>query len=352
MFPLPSTAPSEPRPSPRHRVPAICGDFRNGRAAKGGTQGAFALGPGMRNEVRRHQELARLAARQFGVVTWEQLRELGYTKATISRAVTAGRLHALHRTVFAVGHDGLNRHGLCLAAVMFRGDGALLSYQSAVWLWGLERTLELPVNVSVRWRGHRQKTLGLHHCPALRDDDIAATERIPVTAVPRTLLDYASTAKTYRLERAIDRADRLDLLDPVAVDRIVEEVRGHAGRRRLQRAMTIYREKGFTRSGGEKRLLSLLADAEIRRPAVNTFIEGYEIDFFWEKERFAIELDSWEHHQGRRSFEEDRKRQDDLALSGIDLVRITGSRLKHEPRKVVLRVAEHLERRRTECVRS
>jgi very-short-patch-repair endonuclease len=306
----------------------------------------------MRNEVRTHHELARLAARQYGVVTWDQLRRLGYTKAAVSRAVSAGRLHALHRTVFAVGHDGLNRHGLCLAGVMFRGEGALLSYQSAVWLWGLERTLELPVHVSVRWRGHGRDALGLHHCPALREEDMATTELIPVTAVPRTLLDYASTAKTYRLERAVDRADRLDLLDPVAVDRIIDEVRGHAGRNRLRRAMVIYREKGFTRAGGEKRLLALLADAGIVRPAVNTFVEGYEIDFYWERERFAVELDSWEHHRSRRSFEQDRKRQDDLAMTGIEIVRITGHRLKHEPRQVVARIAGHLARRRSERVRS
>jgi hypothetical protein len=300
----------------------------------------------MRNEVRTHQELAGMAARQFGVVSWDQLRGLGYTKAAISRAVSAGRLHALHRTVFAVGHQGLNRHGLCLAAVMFRGEGALVSHQSAVWLWGLERTLELPVHVSVRWRGHAQDAIGLHHCPALRDMDTAATERIPVTAVPRTLLDYASEARTLRLERAIDRADRLGLLDLAAVDLITDEVRGHRGRGPLRRAMIIYREKGFTRSGGEKRMLAALADAGIQRPAVNSFVDGYELDFYWESERLAVELDSWEHHRGRRSFEEDRKRQDDLSMAGIETIRITGTRLKREPRNVAKRLGEHLERRR------
>ena len=154
-----------------------------------------------------------------------------------------------------------------------------------------------------------------------------------MTAVPRTLLDYASTAKQYRLEAAIDRADRLDLLDPAAIDRITDEVRGHRGRAPLRRAMTIYREKGFTRSGGEKRMLAALADAGVPRPAVNNFIEGYELDFYWERERFAVELDSWEHHRSRRSFEEDRKRQEELAMAGIEMIRITGTRLKREPRQ-------------------
>jgi very-short-patch-repair endonuclease len=290
--------------------------------------------------------MAALAASQFGILTRDQLADLGYTDHMVDHALRTGRLQAWHRNVFAVGHGGLSPHGLCQAAVLFRGKGALISHQSAIWLWGLERKLEIPVNVSVRWRGHQQGTIGLHHCPALRDEDFSTTERLPVTSVPRTLLDYAATAKTYRLETAIDRADRLDLLDPAAVDRITEEVRGHRGRRRLQNAITIYREVGFTRSGGEKRLLASLADVGVRRPAVNTFVEGYELDFYWEPERFAVELDSWEHHRTHRSFEGDRKRQDELAMAGIETIRITGTRLKHEPHQVARRIGEHLDRRR------
>jgi hypothetical protein len=295
--------------------------------------------------VRTHQKLANLAARQYGIVTRDQLTELGYTDRMVDHALQTGRLQAWHRNVFAVGHGGLSPHGLCMAAVMFRGEGALISYQSAVWLWGLERRLEIPVNVSVRWRGHSQEAIGLHHCPALRGEDLSKTEGLPVTAVARTLLDYASTAKQYRLEAAIDRADRLDLLDPGAIDRITDEVRRHRGRRRLQAAIEIYRETGFTRSGGEKRMLAALADAGIPRPAVNLFIEGYELDFYWDRERFAVELDSWEHHRSRRSFEADRKRQEELAMAGIEIIRITGTRLKHEPRQVAIRIAGHLNRR-------
>jgi very-short-patch-repair endonuclease len=289
--------------------------------------------------------MARLATRQYGVVTGEQLNELGYSETAIKRAVATGRLHAWHRSVFAVGHQGLNPHGLCMAAVLFRGEGALISHQSAVWLWGMEPKLEIPVHVSVRWRGHSQDAIGLHHCPALRAEDIAETERLPVTGVARTLLDYASEAKPIRLERAIDRADRLDLLDLAAIDRIADKVRGHRGRARLLRAMTIYREEGFTRSGGEKRMLAALADIGVRRPLVNNFIEGYELDFFWEKERLVVELDSWEHHRSRRSFEEDRERQEKLSMADIEMTRISGTRLKREPRKVAMRIAAHLERR-------
>ncbi|MBS1885018.1 MAG: DUF559 domain-containing protein [Actinobacteria bacterium] len=270
----------------------------------------------------------------------------------IDHAIRTGRLQAWHRSVLAVGHRPLSRHALCKAAVLFRGDGALVSFQSAVWLWGLERKLEIPVHVSVPWRGHSQDAIGLHHCPALRKDDAAITEMIPVTAVPRTLLDYAWVARPYRLERAVDQAKRLGLLDLAEIDRITDEVRGHQGRKRLLRAVAIYREKAFTRSGGEMRMLAALADAGVARPAVNNFVAGYEVDFFWEEERFAVELDSWEHHGSRRSFEADPERHEELTMAGIEVIRITGTRLKREPDRVAHQIGDHLTRRRRERVRS
>jgi very-short-patch-repair endonuclease len=306
---------------------------------------AFALSRTMYGELRTHQKMADLAARQYGVVSRRQLMKLGYTEEMIDHDLETGRLQAWHRSVFAVGHQGLSPHGLCMAAVLFRGRDALISHQSAIWLWGLEARMEIPVHVSVRWRGHAQDAIGLHHCPALRDEDVAETERLPVTAVPRALLDYAADAKRIRLERAIDKADRLGLLDLAAVNRITEEVRGHRGRGPLRRAMVIYAEKGFTRSGGERRMLAALADAGVRRPAVNNFVEGYELDFYWGPEHLAVELDSWEHHRSRRSFEQDRERQENLAMAGIEMIRISGTRLRREPRKVANRIAEHLERR-------
>jgi Protein of unknown function (DUF559) len=299
----------------------------------------------MRRALQIHRQMANLAASQYGVVTRAQLDRLGYTDAMVDAALRSGRLQAWHRNVLAVGHGGLSPHGLCMAAVLFRGKSALISHQSAVWLWGLEKKLEIPVNVSVRWRGHPHGAVGLHHCPALREEDFARTKRLPVTAVPRTLLDYASTAKTYRLEAAIDRADRLELLDPTAVDRIAEEVRGHHGSRRLRKAMATYRESGFTRSGGEKRLLVALAEAGVRPPAVNDSVEGHELDFYWERERLAVELDGRERQRSPRSSEEERRRREDLAMAGIETIRITGTRLKHEPREVADRVAELLDRR-------
>jgi hypothetical protein len=299
----------------------------------------------MYGELRTHKRVAELAARQYGVVTRRQLIELGCSEETIDRNLEAGGLQAWNRSVLTVGDHGPSPHGLCMAAVLFRGQGALISHQSAIWLWGLEPKLEIPVHVSMRRRGHPGDAIALHHSPDLRDEDVAETEGLPVTAVPRALLDYAADAKRRCLERAIDKADRLGLLDLAAVARLTEEAPGHRGRGRLRRAMAVYGEEGFTPSRGEKWLLAALADAGVRRPAVNDFVAGHELDFLWRPERLAVELDSWEHHRPRRSSQEERERQEALAIAGIDTIRISGTRLRREPRKVANRIAEELDRR-------
>lgn len=189
-----------------------------------------------------HQRPAGLAARQYGILTRAQLIELGFTERMIELYLRNGRLQAWHRDIFAIGHGGLSAHGLCMATVLFRGDGALLSFQSAVWLWGLERKLEIPVSVSVHgWGDGRPGSgeIGLHRCPDLREEDLAMTELLPVTAIPRTLLDYASIARQYKLVLAVECADRMGLLLPVAFERLLDELPDHPGREPLWRALTL-----------------------------------------------------------------------------------------------------------------
>ena len=84
------------------------------------------------------------------------------------------------------------------------------------------------------------------------------------------------------------------------------------------------------------------------RPAINTFVEGHEIDAYWERERFAVEVDGWEAHRSRAAFENDPIRQEDLKLAGIDSIRLTARRIEREPALVAKRLGTLLKRRRRE----
>ena len=81
---------------------------------------------------------------------------------------------------------------------------------------------------------------------------------------------------------------------------------------------------------------------------MNFNVLGYELDAYWEPERFAVELDVYETHGSHAAFERDRLRQEDLKLKGVEMIRVTGPRLDREPQAIVERVAAHLELRRRE----
>jgi very-short-patch-repair endonuclease len=78
---------------------------------------------------------------------------------------------------------------------------------------------------------------------------------------------------------------------------------------------------------------------------MNSFVADYEIDAWWEAERFGVELDVFETHGSRLFFEEDRERDDELLLAGIESTRITGPRLDRKPGAVIDSLRAHLARR-------
>jgi hypothetical protein len=307
---------------------------------------AVALVIGMREEVRPHGTLARLAATQHGVVSRRQLELLGYSSAAIGRAIDAHRLHRLDRGAYAVGHPAVSRHGRCLAAVLAAGEHAVLSHGSAAWLWGLLTTFPSRPHVTTPRRGHRKGTARLHHSTVFEERDLAVHEGIPTTAVPRTLLDFAANARGRFLGNAVERAERLALLDIAAIDDLLRRCGRHRGRRKLRDALEIYRDPAFSRSRSERLFIALVKAAGLPRPAINTVVVGHEIDAYWERERFAVEVDGWQWHRTRAAFENDPLRQENLKLAGIDSIRITARRIEREPDAVGRRLARLLDQRR------
>ncbi len=292
--------------------------------------------------------LAELAGRQHGVVSIRQLRALDYSHASVERAAVAGRLHRLHHGVYAVGHTDLSLHGQCLAAVLACDSDPLLSHFSAAWLWGLLSTQPIPVHVTTSVRRKPRPPIRVHHSQTLTAADRAVEGRIPVTSVSRTALDLAPRIRPASLDRLLQRAEELKLFDLPEFESVLARNRGHRGAARLRRAIALYAPPSFTRSGLERRFLELLHEAGLPRPATAYNEVGHELDIYWPELRFAIELDVFETHGTRRSFEQDRIRQEDLKLAGVEMIRVTGRRLEREPDLVLERVARLLVQRKRE----
>ena len=139
------------------------------------------------------------------------------------------------------------------------------------------------------------------------------------------------------------------MFDLRAMDALLRRAGSHLGIGALRRALAIYRdEPAFTRSGLERCFLDLVKGAGLPLPAMNFSVGEYELDAYWQRERFAAELDVYETHGTRAAFERDRLRQEELKLRGIEMIRITGPRLEREPRQVIERIAVLLRQRRNQ----
>ena len=293
----------------------------------------------------RYRGLANLAGGQHGVVSTRQLLALGYSYDVITAGAASGRLHRLHRGVYAVGYQPLTWHGRCLAAVLACAP-AYASHASAGWIWGLLRFAPERIDVTAPTRRRSKESFRLHHA-RLEDRDCTAREGILLTSLARTQLDLAATLPLRRIERVLERSEELQLFDLVALEDLLTRVPHHRGTKRLREALAIYRPaSAFTRSGLEREFLALVRSAGLPIPAMNYNVAGLELDAYWEPERFAVELDVFETHGSRAAFERDRLRQEDLLLTEIAVDRITGPRLEREPQRVMERLGRLLAQRR------
>ena len=127
---------------------------------------------------------------------------------------------------------------------------------------------------------------------------------------------------------------------------ILSRNQGHRGAAPLSRALAIYEPPRLTRSEFEREFASLAEQSGLPPFATNFNASGYELDVYWPELRFAVELDVYATHGGHESFEEDRRRDEELKLAGIESTHVTGHRLECEPRQVFERIGRLLEQRR------
>ena len=275
-------------------------------------------------------EIRRVARAQHGIVTTRQLVDAGLSRAAIAKRVRSGHLYRVHQGVYSVGHDGLSEEAGWTAAVLALGPGAVLSHGAAAVLWDLLRPLGGPIDITVPNHSGRNRRRGvrIHRCVTLgatlstnglqsRPATLATVrDRIPVTTVPRTLVDIRATLPPRLVRRAIRQAEFLKL--PVGI------------------------ETDGTRSDLERDFLGLWRKSGLPLPEVNVPIGGMTVDFLWREPRLVVEADSYATHGGTVAFEDDRERELRLRRLGYAVHRFSERQLELEPAAVVEDVASAL----------
>jgi very-short-patch-repair endonuclease len=274
------------------------------------------------------------------VVSLPQLQFFGLTPSAVRQRVAAGRLTRIHRGVYAVGHGRLTGHGRWMAAVLAYGDGAVLSHRSAAALHGIRPDNRATTDITLPSRSARPRPgIHVHKSSTLTAADVTTVDGIPCTSVARTILDLAEEVGERGVEKAIDQAVILKLFDLRAVEDVLGRAVGRSGPSVVRAVLAEYRGPTLTDKELEERFLALCRQASLPSPAVNEWIvledgTAYKADFLWRAERVIVETDGWGTHRTRRAFENDRKRDRRLRLTGWDVIRFTWRDVEREPDEV------------------
>ena len=267
-----------------------------------------------------------MAERQWGVVARRQLAALGVSRHTADHWLRAGRLHRVHRGVYALGHTALRPEGYRLAAVLACGPNAVLSHRSAAAHWGLLRSDQTRIDVTAPRGRHGTPGIRLHRTRSLDAQDTTHHQGIPITTVHRTLLDLAATARPSELERALAKSERLRLYDHRATTDVIARNNGHHGTHVLARAAS--RKPKWTQNEWEAEFLNLIRQAGLPEPETNDAFHvpdfGHcEPDYHWPQHRVIVETDGFETHGTRQAFRNDRAKDAALTAYGYRVLRFT-----------------------------
>lgn len=273
--------------------------------------------------------MARLAERQHGAVSVQQLHDHGLSRRQVQRRVEGARLLAVHDGVYFVGHVPRSPLAWYMAATLAT-DG-VLSHRSAAALYGIWDHARVPEVTTTR-RARDQRGLRRHW--TRRAPETALRFGIPTTTLQRTLVDLADVLDADPFEALLRRAEARGLVDRSQL----RPIHGRRGYGKLRRAHEL------TRSTAEAAFRRAVREARLPRPAYNARWRGYEIDVLWERQRLAVEIDGFAFHHSRSAFRQDRAKQNALIAAGLRVLRFTYEDVVDRPRRTVADVGRLLAR--------
>jgi very-short-patch-repair endonuclease len=264
------------------------------------------------------QALWELARKQHGVVARRQLPALGFTSKAIKCALEASRLHRTEfRGVYSAGRPGLTKHGRLMAAVLWAGEGAVLSHDTAADLWGIRRQRGTTIHLSLPSSRRREKKKGVViHRPAKVARD--RTWGIPLTTPLRTLIDLAAKSTRHEAARLIDQADAQNLIRADSLREQLEHERGPG----VPLLKDILDRDAFVLTESElERLLVPIAE----RAGIGTFesqvhVNGHRVDLYFPDLDVVVEANSLRYHRTQHQQRKDSLRAQAHAATGTVVV--------------------------------
>jgi very-short-patch-repair endonuclease len=188
----------------------------------------------------------------------------------------------------------------------------------------------------------RPKGVVTHRARRTDVTDATSWRGIPVTAVPRTLVDLAAVLSEDALARAVHEADVRHHVKPDRVEAVLTRRHNWVGAGNLRRVL--WGDVPMTLSKLESRFLDRLREAALPRPGVNRRIDGRYVDCRWPEQRLTVALDGYRYHHTRHAWEADREREREARARGDEFRRYTWTDVDEDPEPMLADLRPLLER--------
>jgi hypothetical protein len=113
-----------------------------------------------------------------------------------------------------------------MAAVLAAGRGAALSHLAAAVHWQIWRRKVTGIDILVPGQRRARAGFTIHRCRALDPRDVTVHQGIPITTVPRTLVDLSSVLTAPQLANVIHEAAFRNRFDATATDEAIARAPG------------------------------------------------------------------------------------------------------------------------------
>jgi hypothetical protein len=282
--------------------------------------------------------IAEMAASQHGLVELDQLVTGGVQPHHVERRVKRGSLSRVRPAVFAVAGSPRTFEQLVLAAVLAAGPNAVASHTTAAVLWDLPLVQhEIFEMTTSRRHWARMPGVRAHRTVAFLGCEHTSRRQIPITTVARTLVDLSGSFSVAQLGRMTDSALREGTLRLDDLRTCVAGLPPARGRHPTRVESVLERRlAGYNPgdSGLEMRFTRAIVGNGLPGPVqqypVSVGRRHYRIDLAYPELKIAIEIDGWEYHRSRGSFDDDRSRANDLVVAGWHVLRFTSSTTDRE----------------------
>jgi hypothetical protein len=269
-----------------------------------------------------------LAGASHGVVTRAELLGAGLSAEAIKRRLRSGLLLPEYPGVYRVGHRAPSTEARYLAAVKACGPGALLSGPPAAHLLRLLKGAPPPPEVmapSVR----KIEGVTTRRCRHIDRRDRTEVSGIPVTTVPRTLVDLAAVLALDALARACHEAGVIYRTTPRHVNAVLARRPNSRGARELRAVMG--GDVSVTLSYLERAFLKLLKQHSLPLPLTNKIASARRVDCRWPDHKLTVELNSYRFHNSRHSWEQDYEREREARAREDEYRRFTYGDVLEDP---------------------